>query len=128
HTRLADAYYQKGMFSEAVEESLKALAQSGSTAEKTAALREAFAKAGIKGYLQKRIEQLKAEPQMERDHISMASLYARVGEKDQAFEWLEKAYSQHADGLVHLREELGFDNLRSDPRYADLLRRVGLPH
>ena len=127
HIRLADAYYQKGMFSEAVQENLKALAQRGSPAEKTAALREAFAKAGIKGYLQKRIEQLKAEPQTERDHTSIASLYARLGEKDQAFEWLEKAYSQHADGLVHLKEELGFDNLRSDPRYADLLRRVGLP-
>jgi hypothetical protein len=54
-------------------------------------------------------------------------LYARLGEKDQAFEWLEKAYAEHADGLVHLKEELAFDSLRSDPRYADLLRRVGLP-
>jgi hypothetical protein len=43
------------------------------------------------------------------------------------FEWMEKAYAQHADGLVRLKEEVGFDNLRSDPRYADLLRRVGLP-
>jgi serine/threonine protein kinase/tetratricopeptide (TPR) repeat protein len=126
HIRLSDAYYQKGMFSDAVEEYLKGLAQSGSTAEKTVALREAFAKAGIKGYLQKRIEQLKAGPQTEWDP-SIASLYARLGEKDQAFEWLEKAYAEHADGLVHLKEELAFDSLRSDPRYADLLRRVGLP-
>ena len=59
--------------------------------------------------------------------VDIAEFHARLGEKDQAFEWLEKAYAAHDDGLVRLREALGFDNLRSDPRYADLLRRVGLP-
>jgi serine/threonine-protein kinase len=132
HTQLADSYYEKGMFREAVEEYLKGLAQSGFTAEKTAALREAFAKAGIKGYLQKRIEQLKAAPlkaapQMERGHSGIAKLYARLGERDQAFEWLEKAYAERDVNLVRLKEELAFDSLRSDPRFADLLRRIGLP-
>jgi tetratricopeptide (TPR) repeat protein len=126
HTLLGDACYEKGMFREAVEEYLKGLAQSGSTAEKTVALREAFAKAGIKGYLQKRIEQLKAGPQTERDDVGIAMLYARLGEKDQALASLEKAYAEHADGLVHLREELAFDSLRADPRFTDLLRRIGL--
>ena len=50
-----------------------------------------------------------------------------TGEKDAAFEWLEKAYAAHDHQIVRLKEELGYDNLRSDPRYADLLRRVGLP-
>ena len=59
--------------------------------------------------------------------MDIAELYSRLGEKDQAFEWLEKAYAQHFDGLVRLKEEVGFNNLRSDPRYADLLRRIGLP-
>jgi len=59
--------------------------------------------------------------------VDIAEFYARLGEKDQAFAWLEKAYVQHSDGLVRLKEELGFDNLRSDPSYADLLRRIGLP-
>jgi hypothetical protein len=44
-------------------------------------------------------------------------LYARLGEKEQALEWLEKAYAEHSDGMVRLKKELAFDNLRSDPRF-----------
>jgi hypothetical protein len=115
------------MFSEAVEEYLKAFAQGGFTSDKIAKLREAFVKAGIKGFYEKLIEQLKAEPQTEWDHFFIAELYARLGEKDQAFDWLHKAYLEHSDGLPHIKENLGFDSLRSDPRYTDLLRRIGLP-
>lgn len=50
-----------------------------------------------------------------------------AGEKDKAFEWLAKAYQEHDSGLVLLKVEPEFDNIRSDPRYADLLRRIGLP-
>jgi tetratricopeptide (TPR) repeat protein len=127
YRQFGDAYYQKGMFSEAVEEFLKGRMQGGATLEEIAALKEAFAKRGIKGYLQKRIEQLKAGPQPEQQAVNIAGFYARLSEKDQAFEWLEKAYAGRSDRLVHLREELAFDNLRPDPRFADLLRRIGLP-
>ena len=54
-------------------------------------------------------------------------LYARLGDRDAAFKWLEKDFAERGEGLVHLREEITFDNLRSDPRFADLLRRIGLP-
>ena len=127
HIRLGDAYYQKGMYREAVEEHLKTLPQEGLASDRIAALREAFARLGIKGYQQKRIEQLKGAPQTGREYFIIAALYARLGEKDQSFAWLEKAYATHSDELVRLKEEVGFDNLRSDPRYADLLRRIGLP-
>ena len=127
HFKFGDVLYQKGMFGEAVEEYLKGLAQDETPPDKIAQLREAFARSGIKGFYQKWIEQLKAGQQTETDHFTIAELYARLGEKDQAFEWLEKAYAEHNDGLVRLKEEVGFDNLRSDPRYADLLRRIGLP-
>ena len=127
HTRLGDAYYQKGMFREAVEEYLKTLTLEGFASDRIGALREAFDKVGIKGYLRKRVEQLKAAAQREPEYVIIAALYARLGEKGQSFEWLEKAYAAHSDELVRLKEEVGFDNLRSDPRYADLLRRIGLP-
>jgi tetratricopeptide (TPR) repeat protein len=122
---LADAYYHKGMHREAAEEHLKFWTQRGSPPDEIEAMRKAFAQSGMKGFYQKWIELIK--PQKEQDYVDLGELYARLGEKDKAFEWLEKAYAQHADGLVRLREELGFDNLRSDPRYADMLRRIGLP-
>lgn len=127
HTRLGDAYYQKDMFREAVEEYLKTLTLEGFASDRIAALREAFDKGGIKAYLQKRVKQLNAAAQTEPEYVIIAALHARLGEKDQSFEWLEKAYAAHSDELVRLKEEVGFDNLRSDPRYADLLRRIGLP-
>ena len=81
----------------------------------------------MKGFYLKWIERLKSKPQKEQDYVDIGELYARLGEKDQAFEWLEKAYAERSDGLLRLKEDLGFDNIRSDPRYADLLRRIGLP-
>jgi len=49
-----------------------------------------------------------------------------MGKNDQAFTWLEQAYVQHSNALVTLRVEPRFDPLRSDARFQDLLRRVGL--
>jgi hypothetical protein len=59
--------------------------------------------------------------------IDVARTYARLGEKDRVFEWLEKAYDEHSDDLVRLRQEIDFDSVRTDPRFVDLLRRIGLP-
>ena len=54
-------------------------------------------------------------------------MYARLGERDHALEWLEKAYQVRDADMVDLGTEPTFDFLHSDPRYVDLLRRVGLP-
>jgi tetratricopeptide (TPR) repeat protein len=57
---------------------------------------------------------------------SIALVYAGLGEKDQAFAWLEKAYQEHSFGMAWIKEEPRWDSLRSDPRFADLVRRVWL--
>jgi hypothetical protein len=57
----------------------------------------------------------------------VAVIYAGLDEKDQAFACLEKAYTQHEQGFVVMNREPMFDPLRSDPRFADLLRRMNLP-
>jgi len=54
-------------------------------------------------------------------------LYATIGEKDSAFYWLTKAYDMHEMSLALLKVDRWPDPVRSDPRYADLLRRTGLP-
>jgi len=125
--KLGEAYSQKGMFDEAVPQFLKGFAGFAYEPTKIEELKKAFARSGIKGFYQKLLEQDLGAPQPEQNRLEIAELYARLGEKDAAFEWLEKAYAAHDDQMVRLKEELGYDNLRSDPRYADLLRRVGLP-
>ena len=58
----------------------------------------------------------------------IATVYASLGEKDKAFEYLEKAYEERSSDLPYfLKSDLRIDNLRSDPRFQDLLRRIGLP-
>ena len=61
----------------------------------------------------------------EYDPVSAASCSAMLGRKDDAFRFLEKAYAERI-GIVFLKIEPQLDNIRSDPRYADLLQRVGL--
>jgi tetratricopeptide (TPR) repeat protein len=57
----------------------------------------------------------------------VALIYAGLGEKDHAFEWLERAYEEHDKGLIYLKVDPPLDPLRSDPRYEDLLRRMNFP-
>jgi hypothetical protein len=53
-------------------------------------------------------------------------IYARLGENDKAFVWLEKAYDERAGWLIELKVEPAWEKMRSDARFQDLLRRVGL--
>jgi TolB-like protein/Tfp pilus assembly protein PilF len=55
-------------------------------------------------------------------------IYAGLGDKDQAFAWMEKAFAERADGLIWLNVEPMVDPLRDDPRFHDLVRRIGLVH
>jgi adenylate cyclase len=60
------------------------------------------------------------------DFYQLATIYAGLGANDEAFRLLEKGYQQRSAGMPYLAVDPFWDNLRSDPRYADLLRRVGL--
>ena len=58
----------------------------------------------------------------------VASVYALAGDKDNAFEWLDKAYAERDGAIITLlKVDPAFKNLRGDPRFADLLRRLRLP-
>jgi hypothetical protein len=59
------------------------------------------------------------------DPAIIAWAYLGMGNKDQALSWLEKAYAQHSNLMVTLKVEPAFDPLRSDPRFQNLMRRVG---
>ena len=57
---------------------------------------------------------------------NFAGVYAGLGDKDQAFQWLERSLQDRAWDITYLKVDPMFDNLHSDPRFADLVRRVGL--
>ena len=63
----------------------------------------------------------------EMDGVRIASVYIGLGDKDKAFEWLEKDFQTRRPTLMEMRLELEFRSVRDDPRYKDLLRRMGLP-
>ena len=122
------AYERKGMYQEFIATFQQEMILSGYSQEEAAAFTEAYARSGMRGFWLKGLEWLN-EKQAKRAYIApihMAVSYALLGEKDKAFEWLAKVYSERSGWIVHLRVDPRFDNLRSDVRYSDLLRRVGL--
>ena len=81
----------------------------------------------MRGYLQKALDLAKEQDtRVPTQAFSVATLYARLGEKNQALEWLQKAYQEQNDLLVTLKADPRFDGLRSDPRYTELVQRIGL--
>jgi serine/threonine-protein kinase len=134
HLYLARAYQQKGLFEEAADEFSKAFVLMGSSTEDasrfSAALKAAYKTSGAKGYWQTMAELLTTRaPAMGvpvPPAIVLAGFWAQAGQPDKAFELFEQAYQARDEGVLHLKDPI-YAPLRSDPRYADLLRRVGLP-
>ncbi len=123
------AYERKGKEQEFIATYEKEMILSGYSQSEAAAFKEVYAKSGIRGFWLKSLQWLKGE-QVKRSYLApihMALAYVFLGEKDQAFEWLEKAYAERSGWMVHLKVDPRFDSLRSDPRFADLVRRVGFP-
>jgi TolB-like protein/DNA-binding winged helix-turn-helix (wHTH) protein len=88
----------------------------------------AYALAGRRNDAQNLIAQLKEMSKHVYVHpVLMAEVYAGLGQKQETFEWLEKAYQVHGRDLLELKYNPHFTSLRSDPRFTDLMRRIGLP-
>ena len=93
-----------------------------------AALGRAYAVAGKRDEALKMLNELKERAK--RSYVSpvgIAIIYVGLGEKEQAFSWLEKAYEDRSTWLIFLKVEPRFDPLRSDPRFQSLLRRMNFP-
>ena len=131
HNDLASAYWGKRMFPQVIEEIKIAAKLSGNNKddlEFASALEQGFRSSGWKGALGKAIEVSKA--QRKNGYASpydIAGLYADLGDKEHAFEWLNIAFQEHNRGLIRLKTDFLMDSLRSDPRFAELVSKVGLP-
>jgi TolB-like protein/Tfp pilus assembly protein PilF len=123
-TFLGVAYVQKSMYKEGIAELEKAVAISHSNMS-LSFLGYGYAAAGRRLEAQKVLDQLN-EISKEKyvSAFHRAIVCAGLGEKDQAFEWLEKAYEEHF--IIVIKVYPAFDPLRSDPRYQNLLRRMNL--
>jgi TolB-like protein/DNA-binding winged helix-turn-helix (wHTH) protein len=128
HFYLGAGYEGTGKQLEAISEYQKAVELSGGDQDATAALAHAYAGIGRKSEPQKILRDF--EQKSTKVYVSpylIATLYASLGDKDSAFKFLEKAYREKSlDISWYLKADLRIDNLRSDPRYQSLLRRVGL--
>jgi serine/threonine-protein kinase len=123
HDDLAIIYEQMGMYDDAVKARQKVMSLSGAKPEEIAALGRIYDQSGYQGYLVWRLEGLKRT----NFPYSTASIYARLGDKDQALTLLEKAYKEHAGPMFLLKVHPKWDPLRSEPRFQDLLRRMNFP-
>ena len=130
HFCLASAYWGKRMYPQVIEE-LRAYGQlSGdrNASDYVSAMAEGFRSGGWKGALIKGIETRKAQRKTRYSSAyDIATLYADLGDKDEAFRWLNIAYQERDPGLLALKTDFLLDSLRSDPRFAELVRKVGLP-
>jgi len=125
HWDLGNAYEANGMYAESVAEHLEEFRLKGEAPETIGELRKAFESGGIKGFWRQRLAQLKARPGYLEPFV-LVNIYLSLGDKDQVFAWLEKAYRDRNPNMVSLKSAPRHDVLRSDPRYDDLMRRVGL--
>ncbi|MGA2534399.1 MAG: tetratricopeptide repeat protein [Terracidiphilus sp.] len=120
---LGDVYAEKGMYTESIAEFLK----SGNGPDSVGHLGNAYARAGKVDAARKTIAEL--EESVRKNGVGryeIALVYTGLGKKQEAFKWLEEAYGARDVGLVYLKIDPCLDPLRSDPRFDDLVRRVGL--
>ncbi len=130
HDCLAYAYWGKRMYPQVIAE-WKAYGQltgNPDDSEFAAALEQGFRSAGWRGALTQAIETLQTRRKTRYySPLLIARFYADLGDKDQAFQWLDTAYREHDWLLMGLNTYFQLDPLRSDPRFAELVRKVGLP-
>ena len=126
HSRLGFIYTANGRYEEAVAEHQQAISLFGETTGGLSYLGCALAAAGKRAEAHAILNKLETT----KDYVSpeeLAGLYAMLGDREGAFAQLEKAYVAHDLQLQVLKIDLHLDSLRSDPRFEDLVRRVGLP-
>jgi len=126
HNHLGQAYLQKHMNDEAVAELQKAVQLSAGSPTCMANLARAYVASGKTSEAVKLLNDLKKRSSPVSSHASeIAVIYTALGDRGQAMHWLEKGYEERFNPGVLLRP--GFDPLRSDPRFQDLVGRIGLP-
>jgi TolB-like protein/DNA-binding winged helix-turn-helix (wHTH) protein/tetratricopeptide (TPR) repeat protein len=133
HYWMGEVYEQKGMYKEAVDEWKTAYTLDGDK-DMAATVQRAYDISGYHGAVKARdnIESERIQRRLERgkfvDPMNLARRAARRADRDEAFQWLNKAYEEHSPGIPMLMMPGEWKELRTDPRFEALVRRVGIPH
>jgi len=124
HGELGSVYREKGMYKEALGQ----LLQLPAGPLKLGELGDTYARMGNKAAAQAAIQKLvDSSAKNPVGTFEVAVVYAGLGEKDRAFEWLQSAYKVHDSEMCYLKSDPRLDPLHSDPRFQDLLRRMNFP-
>ena len=121
------AYEEKHMYGKALRADLKDLAENGVPTADLNFFRRSYARGGWRAYLKAKIQRMLPLAKRQSIPYLLGVAYARIGDRDDAFRWLNRAVDQHCIWLVSLAVDPRLDPLRSDPRFQVLLRRINLP-
>ncbi|HXU36235.1 MAG TPA: FlgO family outer membrane protein [Blastocatellia bacterium] len=127
HVGLARTYEAQGLNDEAFKEYLKWRTLAGDSSESLAEMQQAYIAGGLKSFHSRRLKTLLKKA--EQTHVrptEVAAIYARLGEKEQAIRWLERAVSEHEGEVVWLKVLPEYDSLRAEARFTRLLERINL--
>lgn len=102
-------------------------ALSGFPPDQLAKMNDAFATAGWRAYVRAVLDYALNDKNTKTPPFVMAGYYTRLGQKEEAIAWLQKGYEQRDFRMTMLSVDFGFDSIRSDPRFVDLVRKIGLP-
>jgi TolB-like protein/tetratricopeptide (TPR) repeat protein len=123
HGTIGDALWHLGRYDDALPE---IRASFGQDAEAWAAFEAAYGSAGPRAAMRTNADRLAARVAGPHQMVGVAAAYADGGDADRAMEWLEKAFAAHAAQLLHVPANPAFDWMKNDPRFRDLLRRIGI--
>jgi tetratricopeptide (TPR) repeat protein len=119
---------EQGTYGRAIDEFEKAMEKGGNRLHSLGHLGNTYARAGRVREARECIRELKKRMAEESiGEYEIALVHAGLGETDQTFEWLERAYAKRDKGLLVLKVDPPLDPIRSDPRFADLVRRMNFP-
>jgi TolB-like protein/Tfp pilus assembly protein PilF len=124
---LGRAYEAKGMYDQAVVHFATSAELAGVSPEALADVNQVYAKSGWKAYLEKTLEFMLAQPRSRFPPFVIATQYARLGRKEETLSKLQQAYEERDFRLRHVSVMFEFDSVRSDPRFVELVQKIGLP-
>ncbi|HET7113051.1 MAG TPA: tetratricopeptide repeat protein, partial [Pyrinomonadaceae bacterium] len=128
HYFLGRAYEAQGKYDQAVAQYATAGRVSGWPPETVAALNEVYARSGWKAYLQASLEQLMNQPAgRQPPPFVVASYHARIGQKEETISWLQRGYEERDFRMTLISVSFEFDSIRTDPRFVELVQKIGLP-